>query len=112
MPSMRFEHFCYKPGEVIYGELWLLNDTFDSVSDVIDVYFTVDGTKKHLLTWNTDASDPGKNICGHKVAFPVPNSPSQVVTVTLEAKCGKSTYNLLLKNDSMNGDVFIPQLNF
>lgn len=112
MPSMRFEHFSYKPGEVIYGELWLLNDTFDSVSDVIDVYFTVDGVKKHLLTWNTDASDPGKNICGHKVAFPVPNSPTQVVTVTLEAKCGKSTYNLLLKNDSMNGDVFIPQLNF
>lgn len=112
MPSMRFDHFCYKPGETIHGELWLLNDTFGSVSDTIDVYFTIGGEKKHVLSWNTGESDVGKNICGHTVSFKVPYISTQVVTVTLEAKCGTSTYNLLVKNDSSQGDVFIPQLNF
>ena len=112
MPSMRFDHFCYKPGETIHGELWLLNDTFGSVSDTIDVYFTIGGEKKHVLSWNTGESDVGKNICGHTVSLKVPYISTQVVTVTLEAKCGTSTYNLLVKNDSSQGDVFIPQLNF
>ncbi len=112
MPSMRFYRFDFKPNSVIEGELWLLNDTTDSVSDTIEVYFTVDGCKKHIMTWNAEATGNGKNIRGHKISLNVPNSKTQLMTVTLEGKnTGISEYRLLLDNKQPEGEVFVPQLN-
>lgn len=111
MPSMRFNRFDFKPGATIEGELWLLNDTFDAVSDTVDVYFTAGGETKHILTWQTGVSDKGKNLSGHKVEIKVPYGETQLMTVTLKAACGESEYKLLLDNKQPEGVVFIPQLN-
>lgn len=112
MPSMRAEHFEYRPGDVVTAEIWLLNDTNECVEDTIDVYYTVDGVKKHVLTWNTGLSGSGRNIRGHKIMVDVPNLKTQFMTFTLCGKHGNSEYRLLLRNPNQDGEVFIPQLNF
>lgn len=110
MPSARLEHFSYKPGDVIGAEIWLLNDSPETAEDTVDVYFTVDGVKKHILTWQTGKGEPNTNIRGHKVLIDVPSSPTQLMTLTLEAKCGISEYRLVLSNDEPK-EVFVPTLN-
>lgn len=112
MPSARAEHFSFKPGEVFSAELWLLNDSTETVEDTVEVYFTVDGVKKHIMTWHTGKAAANENIRGHKVLIDIPNSMTQLMTLTLEAKCGVSEYRFLLKNDKPKKDAFIPTLNF
>ncbi len=99
MPSARFEHFTYKPGDILSAELWLLNDSPNQVSDTISAYITIDGKRKHLLDWKTDISEPNTNIKGHKVEVKIPETDTQLITFTLEAKSGNSEYTLLLRND-------------
>lgn len=111
MPSARAEHFSFKPGDVFNAELWLLNDSPEKAEDTVEVYFTVDGVKKHILTWNTGVCEANKNIRGHIVSIDVPDSPTQMMTLTLEAKCGVSEYKFLLSNDEPDEDIFIPELN-
>lgn len=111
MPSARAEHFTFKPGDVFNAELWLLNDSQEIIEDTVEVYFTVDGVKKHIMTWNTGLSEPNTNIRGHKIAVDIPDSPTQMMTLTLEAKCGNSEYTFLLSNDAPAADVFVPTLN-
>lgn len=112
MPSLRAEHFEYRPGEVLTAELWLLNDTNESVEDTIEVYFTVDGTKKHVLTWETGPSEIGRNLRGHKIMLDIPHAKTQLMTITLCGKHAESEYRLLLKNPVHDGEIFIPELNF
>ena len=112
MPSLRAYHFEFTPGSTFEGEIWLLNDSCNAVEDSIEVYFTVDGETKHIITWNTGKVEAGKNASGYKLGVTVPNSDSQLMTVTLKAKCGVSEYRFLLKNEKSKAKVFIPQLNF
>lgn len=113
MPSIRAEHFSYKPGDVFNAELWILNDApvgFDG--DTVEVYFEVNGEKKHIMSWNTGKADVATNIRGHKFTVDIPDGPTQMMKVTLEAKCGVSEYSFLLDNNPPEGEVFIPKLNF
>lgn len=111
MPSARAEHFTFKPGDIFNAELWLLNDSTEAVEDTIEVYFTIDGIKKHILTWNTGVSAPNTNVRGHKISVDIPKSKTQMMTLTLEAKCGTSEYSFLLDNNPPSEDLFIPTLN-
>ncbi len=111
MPSIRQEHFSYKPGDKFEAELWILNDSpYPFEGDTVNVYFTVDGEKKHIFTWTTGKGEAAKNIRGHKVYIDIPFAKTQMMTLTLEAKCGVSEYNFLLSNEPSTEEV-IPQLN-
>lgn len=112
LPSARFDHFVYRPGDTLNAELWLLNDTYECVSDTVDVYFTVNGKKQHIMTWETDVTQPNANIKGHTVGIKLPNAPTQTVTLTLEGKMyGTSEYRMLLKNDPPEESVpYVPTL--
>ncbi len=99
LPSARIEHFTYHPGDTLKADIWLLNDTYDKVSDTVEVYITVDGVRKHLVTWNTPETEPNKNVCGPSVTYKVPDAETQLITLTLEAASGKSEYRVLLRND-------------
>ena len=112
LPSARFDHFVYTPGDVLTAELWLLNDTYECVSDTVEVYLTIDGNKKHVMTWNTGESEPNSNIKGHTLAVTVPNVETQIITLELEGKKhGTSKYTLLIKNDPpQNSGYCVPDL--
>ncbi len=106
MPSIRAEHFTYKPGDVLKAELWILNDSpEDFAGDEVKVYFTVDGKKTYIMTWETGKAKEGQNIRGHQVMIDIPDSQTQLITLTLEAKCGVSEYRFLLSNEGEAGAV-------
>ena len=99
MPSARFEHFSYKPGEMFNAQLWLLNDSTEAVSDTVNAYITINGVKEHLITWETGVAEANTNISGHTFHYKIPDVPTQMITVTLEAECGNSEYKFLLRNE-------------
>lgn len=113
LPSARPDHFTYHPGDTLKAELWLLNDTYECVSDTVEVFFTVDGEKRHVMTWETGTSKPNSNINGHMLSISIPDAPTQLITLTLEGKStGTSTYTLLLRNDPPAEKVlYAPKLN-
>lgn len=112
MPSIRSEHFVYKPGDVFSAELWLLHDSpTEFEGDTVEVYFTVSGEKRHVISWNTGIAAAGENIRGHKINIDIPNVSTQMMTLTLEAKCGRSEYRFLLLNDTVTEKAVLPQLN-
>lgn len=112
MPSARAEHFVFEPGDIFKAELWLLNDSQECIEDTVEVYFTIENTKRHIMTWNTGKGEANTNIRGHVISVDIPDVPTQIITLTLEAKCGTSEYRFLLKNDAPNEDIFIPKLNY
>lgn len=112
LPSARIEHFTYHPGDRLKAELWLLNDTYDCVSDTVEVYITIDGEKRHVMTWDTGKSQPNKNIKGHTIYVDIPDTKTQLMTLTLEAACGVSEYKVLLRNDPPeNREFYAPKLS-
>ena len=112
MPSIRAEHFTFRPGDVFAAELWILNDAPSAFEgDTVEVYFTVNDETKHIMSWNTGAAGVAQNIRGHKIMIDIPDGCTQMMTLTLKAKCGESKYSFLLRNDKPQW-VFKPQLNY
>lgn len=113
LPSARFDHFVYHSGDTLNAELWLLNDTYECVSDTVDVYFTVNGEKRHIMTWETGVSEPNKNITGHTVSIRIPEAETQIISLTLIGKTyGISEYRMLLRNNLPEEKVlYAPKLN-
>ncbi len=98
IPSARIEHFKYKKNQTLRADLYLLNDSPEAFSDTVNVYITVDGEKRFLLTWEAGKVKANSNISGPTVNFIMPDTETQVVTLTLEASCGTSEYRVLLYN--------------
>lgn len=112
MPSIRAEHFTFRPGDVFAAELWILNDAPSAFEgDTVEVYFTVNDETKHIMSWNTGSAGVAQNIRGHKIMIDIPDGCTQMMTLTLKAKCGESKYSFLLRNDKPQW-VFKPQLNY
>lgn len=97
MPSLRIENFNYTFNEVAYVEMWLLNDSTDEVSDTLSLYVEADGEKRHIADWNTGVVCANTNAQGHKLRISLPYTREQKIILTVEGKCGKSEYVLLLK---------------
>ena len=112
MPSIRAEHFVYNPGAVLSAELWILNDAPEEFGgDNVEVYFTINGKKNHILLWETGSAGPAENIRGHKINIDIPYAPTQIITLTLEANCGKSEYHFMLINNYVTEKPTLPRLN-
>ena len=99
LPSIRLEHFIYRPGEMLRGEIWLLNDSVDAVSDAVEVFLTIDGKERHIMTWETGAVKANTNACGNVINVKLPKTKTQLIKITLKASCGTSEYRVLYRND-------------
>ena len=98
LPSARIEHFKYKKEQVLKADLYMLNNSPEAFSDIVNVYITIDGEKKHLVTWETGTVKENSNVKGHTVNFVMPDTETQVVTLTLECSVGTNEYRVLLNN--------------
>lgn len=112
LPSARFDHFTYRPGDELCAELWLLNDTYECVADTVEVYFTVKEEQHHILTWDTCTTEPNSNIKGPTITVKIPEALTQIVTLTLVGKTyGVSEYKMLLCNDPLHKTkLYVPDL--
>lgn len=109
MPSARIKKFDYVGSEELSAEIWLLNDSPEAVSDTVKVYLTVDGKKEFIMEWATGTVNANTNKKGHSVCVRLPVTETQKFTLTLEAECGSSSYDLLLKKPGER--VYTRQLN-
>ena len=81
------------------AELWVINDTTESVSRRVEASVTVDGVTTPLTTWESgEVPALGKRL-GNTVNFVLPDLPTQTFTLTLKYGEEENVYTLLLKND-------------
>lgn len=97
LPSARFEHFAYNAGEMLRAELFLLNDSTEAVSELIEVYADIDGKSEHIGTWNTGTVAENSNGRGVILQYTLPEVRENCLfTVRLKGKEYENEYKLLL----------------
>lgn len=101
LPSAKFEHFRFKGKDMLKAELFLLNDSTDSVSDVIDVYIEIDGKREHIGTWSTGEVKGNSNKRGIILQYEIPDiEKSQLIKVLLKGKTYENEYRLMVYGTS------------
>lgn len=99
--SAKFSKFSWKSSSTVKFEIWLLNDTYERVSDTADIYYEVDGKKVHLYTWNTQECEPLKNVKGPEISFTLPEGMDEMFKITLVSSKRYSN-EYILKRDNLN----------
>lgn len=97
LPSARFEHFQFKGGELLRAELFLLNDSTETVSDTIEAYIEFDGKTEFIGKWDTGISPANTNKRGVVLQYEMPVvDKNQLVKVKLKGKTNENEYQLML----------------
>ena len=92
--SARIAKFNWKADETLEAELWLLNDTPETITGKVHVTLTVGDTVIELLDWQAEAGANG-NCHGPTVRCILPNVETDRLTLTLRSEEGmSSTYCL------------------
>ena len=101
LPSARLQKFSYKSGDEFIAELWLLNDSQNSVSDTIHAYLEFNGETIHVLDWNTPLSGVQTNIKGHTLSIKLPKTEQSCLfkLKLITEHHGESSYTLLCKGE-------------
>ena len=74
-----------------------MNDSTDSVSDVIDAYIEIDGKREHIGTWATGEVSCNSNKRGVILQYEIPNiEQSQLIKVLLKGKTYENEYRLMV----------------
>lgn len=95
MPSARLESFEYKGREKLAIELWLLNDTYECVSDEVEAYIEIGDKRLEITRWQTGCSDENENIKGERYEVSLPAVDADRLFVVLKTKkYGESRYML------------------
>lgn len=98
MPSAAIPYFSWESGSLFTAELWLLNDSPETVSDTLKVYLEADGERQHILDWNTGTVTANENKRGHVIQVILPEvKQQQDFFLVLESAHGTSRYRLLLQ---------------
>ena len=96
-PTARIDTYAYRAGGVFSAELWLLNDSGETVSDTVSAYVEVNGKRIHLMDWQTGDVEARTNRRGHRVLFELPaDTESEFFKLILESSHGSSSYELLI----------------
>ncbi len=113
LPSARLKKFSYKSGEEFSAELWLLNDSQESVSDTVHAYLEFNGEIIHILDWNTPLSDIQTNIKGHTISVTLPKTEQSCLfkLKLITEHHGESSYTLLCKGEKKQDLPVVSTLN-
>ncbi|MBE5783785.1 MAG: hypothetical protein E7329_10775 [Clostridiales bacterium] len=98
LASARIPHFDWKGGDIFSAEIWLLNDSNETIQEEITVSLRIGAWEKELLTWKTDPTAPRTNLLGPSIHCQLPNIPQmEEMELCLQAKnsARSSVYRLL-----------------
>ncbi len=100
-PSARINKFDYKGNELFTAELWMLNDSPDTVSDTMSVYIEIEGKKHYIMKWENIYCPANTNARGHIIQFKLPyNADTDHFTLIVESEDhGMSEYKLCYKSN-------------
>ncbi len=98
-PSARSNKFDYVGGEIYTAELWLLNDSPDTVCDSMNVYIEIEGEKHYIMKWESIFCSANENARGHIIQFKLPiDAETDHFKVIVETENhGMSEYKLCYK---------------
>ena len=92
--SARISKFTWKADELFEAELWLINDTVESISDTTKVTVKVGDTVIDVMEWKAETG-ANANRRGPTIRVPLPREKGDTVVLTLENENGRaSTYTL------------------
>ena len=96
LPSARLDRFSYADGDLFSAELWLLNDSNETVRDTVHVSVEIGGERVNLMDWITPESSIGANVQGHTVKYLLPkiNGINHFTLILESDHYGKSEYKL------------------
>lgn len=96
MPSARIDTYAFRAGGIFSAELWMLNDSCESISDTVRAYVEIDGERIHVVDWSTGEVAARTNRRGHRIQYELPKEPrSEFFKLILESDHGESSYELL-----------------
>jgi beta-mannosidase len=93
LASIRIPKFDWREGEEFCCDLFLLNDTYDSLSpEKVKVVILYDDTEKELITWDCPGGDGFKNVQGPSVRTTIPRMKNNLFSIQVRVE-GKPQYN-------------------
>jgi beta-mannosidase len=93
LASIRIPKFEWKEGEDFISDLFLLNDTYEKLSnEKVKVFLVYDGIEKELTSWDCPGADGYKNIQGPSVQTKIPPMKTNLFSIQLRVE-GKPQYN-------------------
>ena len=108
LPSAGFEHFQYHSGNILKAELFLLNDSTQTVSDVFDAYIEINGKRELIGTWSTGEVKGNSNKRGIILQYEIPDiKQSQLIKVLLKGKTYENEYRLMVYGTSGTTQKFL-----
>jgi beta-mannosidase len=92
--SAALSRFDWGAGDILELELWMLNDTYQTVDKgKMDVFITIDGNKIKIGVWSFNELQQNKNMQGPTLRYFIPeNVTTQLVKISLELN-HKEEYN-------------------
>lgn len=99
LASAAIPKFSFGEGEVFTAQLWILNDSPESVaSGVMNAYLMMGEEKIKVKEWNYPPMAPGLNMHGPNIRFILPKAHAAKMTLLLETPSDpaiRSSYTLL-----------------
>jgi beta-mannosidase len=93
LASIRIPKFEWKEGDDFVGELFLLNDAYESIAKAaVTVTLCYDGKEETMIRWDFPGTEDFKNVQGPTTHFRIPRMTSNLFTVKVTVE-GKSEYN-------------------
>ena len=93
LASVRIPKFEWKEGEDFTCDLFMLNDTYDRLTnEKVKVVIEYDGTEKELISWNCPAADGFRNVQGPLVQTKIPTMKTNLFYLHVRVE-GKPQYN-------------------
>lgn len=99
--SARISKFVWHEGENFFADIWMLNDTFCSVSDgKVLVKLSTDNEEIKILEWEFSNIEINKNLSGPSVRFELPKWNTdrfKLILEVIESPGFNSEYTLMYK---------------
>jgi beta-mannosidase len=93
LASVRIPKFDWKEGEEFQCDIFMLNDTYDKLSnEKVKVFMQYDGTENELAVWDCPGADGCKNIQGPKVRTTIPPMKTDLFSIHIRVE-GKPQYD-------------------
>ena len=100
LASARIPKFDWKAGECFHAELWLLNDSPETVSEIIHASIRIGNTEYPLLTWETGTVSSNTNRIGPTLNWVLPHLNVTQFTLCLSTNTAASSeYTLCFRSD-------------
>ena len=93
LASVRIPKFDWKEGEDFSCDLFMLNDTYDRLTnEKVQVVIQYDGMEKELMVWDCPGADGFTNVKGPSVQTKIPPMKNKLFTIQVNV-VGKPQYN-------------------